>query len=147
MPLQLTLDLFSGRPNPTVRLSSKESAELLARLRPAKALPRVETPPPPVLGYRGMIIEQVGRPARTLPRTFRAVAGRLYGEKLSAPGRRRGLRGGVPGKGRDRQKAGHPRPHAGPAPEHGDPPARAHPVVAAAALLPTPRGVPLRPDL
>jgi hypothetical protein len=80
--LRITIDIFSGRPNPTLELSDKESRDawgLLARTRP---LERGEpgVPPAPTLGYRGLIVEQVGAMNRALPRAFRIADGVVLGE-------------------------------------------------------------------
>ena len=83
MPIRITLDLFSGRPNPTVTLSDREAKSILTRLAPDKKLSRDQAESPPSLGYRGLIIEQSGRPGRGLPKVFRLSAGRLYGADLA----------------------------------------------------------------
>ncbi len=85
MALRLTIDLFSGRPNPSVVVDGPEAQELLARLaaprgRAARAAPRV---PESVLGYRGVTIEQIGRRDRRLPRTAKLAAGHVYAEGLA----------------------------------------------------------------
>ena len=85
MPLRITVDVFSGRPNPVIELDGREADEALARLRPARALAANETPPPVEsrLGYRGLVVEQVGaRASNRLPRVFRAAGGSLLGERL-----------------------------------------------------------------
>jgi hypothetical protein len=117
MPIRITLDLFSGRPNPTVTLSDREAKSILARLAPDKKLSRDQAESPPSLGYRGLIIEQSGRPGRGLPRVFRLSADRLYGanlahlvaepgleeELLTRPGflKKFGVRGLTPGSTRE----------------------------------------------
>lgn len=53
--LQVELDLFSGRPNPSWALDEAESRLLLARLR----LGRPCTSPRQVLGYRGFLVGQI----------------------------------------------------------------------------------------
>jgi hypothetical protein len=102
MALRITIDVFSGRPNPTFTLDDDASKELLERLRPGKRLKKEEreAPPESVLGYRGIVVEQlrvpdpkvVGRAALTepgelpepaLPPTFRVVDGKLFGPKLA----------------------------------------------------------------
>jgi hypothetical protein len=76
--LRITVDVFSGRPNPVIELAGRAATEALARFKPARKLPREFAPPPPsILGYRGLIIEQVGKPARGLPRAFHVVDGHL----------------------------------------------------------------------
>jgi len=85
MPLRITIDIFSGRPNPVLELSGKEAKEALERLRPARTLGRSEAliPLESRLGYRGLVVEQVGTPARGLPRIFRILDGRLLGQRLA----------------------------------------------------------------
>ncbi|MBL9031923.1 MAG: hypothetical protein JNM80_09475 [Phycisphaerae bacterium] len=83
MPVQVTLDIFSGRPNPTIQLSEREADELLGRAKPGRALAKSDAGVAPGLGYRGLIVEQVGRAARGLPRTFHVGGGRVFGEGLA----------------------------------------------------------------
>jgi len=82
MPLDITLDLFSGRPNPTIRISDRQAAALAERLSPAEPLPRAQAKsgPPPLLGYRGLILQQSGRAIKGLPRQARIVGGSIFGE-------------------------------------------------------------------
>jgi hypothetical protein len=85
MPLQVTIDVFSGRPNPVVTLEGRRATEVLERVKPARPLSKRESKPLDFrLGYRGMVIEQVGAAARSLPRRFRVAAGAIYGEDLAA---------------------------------------------------------------
>jgi hypothetical protein len=85
MPLRITIDIFSGRPNPVLELSGKEAKDALERLRPARPLSKLEAviPLESRLGYRGLLVEQVGALARGLPRHFRILDGRLLGQRLS----------------------------------------------------------------
>ncbi len=85
MSVRITLDLFSGRPNPYIELDGDDAREALARMKPAAALSKKAAAgaEPSILGYRGLIVEQIGRPSKTLPRTFRAVGGSLIGEGLA----------------------------------------------------------------
>jgi hypothetical protein len=84
MPLRITIDIFSGRPNPVIELEGKTAAEALRRLRPIEKLPRREAlPPPPTLGYRGLIVERDGGRGDGLPRMFRVADGRLFGADLA----------------------------------------------------------------
>jgi hypothetical protein len=85
MPLRITVDIFSGRPNPVIELDGKAATQALARLRPARPMPKNAEPPPVErrLGYRGLIVEQVGgRPKGGLPQTFRVSDGLLFGKNL-----------------------------------------------------------------
>ena len=88
MALRVTIDLFSGRPNPTFILDGLEAKELLDRLaapkrRSSRRPPRL---PPATLGYRGMVIEQIaGRLDRRVPPAFRVAAGHLYAGTTARP--------------------------------------------------------------
>jgi hypothetical protein len=85
MKLRITVDVFSGRPNPVVELDGRQAAEAVERLRPARKLKKgeVRLPSWPILGYRGLIVEQIGRPTKRLPRAFRVAGGQLFGPGLS----------------------------------------------------------------
>ena len=84
MRLRITVDIFSGRPNPTVELDGKKARDFLERVKPAKALKRGAMPSPEYrLGYRGLIVEQIRAPSRALPRMFRVAAGAIYGPELA----------------------------------------------------------------
>lgn len=86
MALRITIDVFSGRPNPVVTLQGLEAGEALQRLRPARKLKRGERLPLPesLLGYRGLIVEQTDRPKAGLPKVFRVANGDLIGPDLAA---------------------------------------------------------------
>lgn len=81
MPLRITIDIFSGRPNPVIELDGAEADEVIARLRPAQQIAPTDLAPLPdaVLGYRGLIVEQLGEQTRDLPSSFRVVHGELHG--------------------------------------------------------------------
>ncbi len=86
MALRITIDLFSGRPNPSVVVTGMEEREIRERLgTAATAGGRARTtkparPSPPVLGYRGLVVEpladdeQPGARAGTRRRAVRAAA-------------------------------------------------------------------------
>ena len=60
MGIRVTLDIFSGRPNPVVELDGEDADNLVAevdRIRPTAA--RAEQAP--FLGYRGLVMERLGR--------------------------------------------------------------------------------------
>ena len=85
MSTRITLNVFSGRKNPEVVVTGDQEKELLSRMRPGRELTRRERRPAPlsVLGYRGLVVEQLGRPGRGLPKTFRIANGELIGEGLN----------------------------------------------------------------
>ncbi len=83
--LRVTIDVFSGRQNPSVELTGNEARNAIERLHPAhriergeKALPTVST-----LGYRGLVIEQVGERVKALPTLFRYAHGEVFGPDLA----------------------------------------------------------------
>jgi len=79
--LRVTIDIFSGRPNPVIELSAKESREALGLLTSLRRIENGEPslPPAPTLGYRGVVVEQVGTVPRGLPRTFRVAHDTVVG--------------------------------------------------------------------
>jgi hypothetical protein len=81
--LRVEIDIFSGRPNPVIELTEKESREALAQMSRLRPLEKGEPalPPGPTLGYRGLIVEQIGRPAAALPRAFRLADGVVSAER------------------------------------------------------------------
>jgi hypothetical protein len=86
MALRITVDVFSGRPNPTVELEGTEADEALERLRPTRRLSEDEPglPSEPILGYRGLLIEQIGdETAEEFPQTFRVAGSDLFGPGLA----------------------------------------------------------------
>jgi len=86
MAVKITVDIFSGRPNPEVELSGKEAQDVLERLKPAAPLAgdEAERAATPILGYRGLIIEQTGAAAsKELPARFRVTGGSLVGQGLA----------------------------------------------------------------
>ena len=86
MPVKITIDIFSGRPNPEVELSGREAQDVLERLKPAAPLAgdEAERAATPILGYRGLIIEQTGAGAsKELPARFRVTGGSLVGQGLA----------------------------------------------------------------
>jgi hypothetical protein len=79
--LQVEIDVFSGRPNPVIELTGRDASALLERLNDTRRLEKGEPglPPVPTLGYRGMIVSQVGAATRRLPRSFRLAHGTIVG--------------------------------------------------------------------
>ena len=56
----VTLDIFSGRPNPSWRLAGEAAEALARRLRAAPPAPPGTPAGPPDLGYRGFVIRPEG---------------------------------------------------------------------------------------
>ncbi|MEQ6343011.1 MAG: hypothetical protein M3A44_15530 [Gammaproteobacteria bacterium] len=84
MKLRITIDIFSGRPNPVIELDDADSRAALQRLLPSRALKRAEQrAPADTLGYRGLLIEQVGAGSKKLPKQFRLLNGKLLGENIA----------------------------------------------------------------
>lgn len=87
MPVRITIDIFSGRPNPVVELAGKEAKDVLERLKPTTPLSgdEAEKAATPILGYRGLVVEQAGTTAdsKDLPARFRVSSGRLVGKGLA----------------------------------------------------------------
>lgn len=84
MSIALTIDVFSGRPNPTVVVRGSEERELLERLRPEGRVDPKETAPlsESVLGYRGILVEIEGERPRGVPAAFRVANGlALHGKR------------------------------------------------------------------
>ncbi len=75
--IRITVDIYSGRENPTIELTDKKLATALELMKPRRpsAPMDVSEGPVPTLGYRGMIVEQTGAPIDELPQTFRVAGG------------------------------------------------------------------------
>ncbi len=83
--LRITIDIFSGRENPVVEFTGKKLKDIIERLTPTRSFQTRELglPPIPTLGYRGLIVEQEGRPLEDLPRAFRIAYGTAFGREVS----------------------------------------------------------------
>jgi hypothetical protein len=83
MPITLTVDVFSGRPNPTVVITGPQEAELLERLRPEEKVHPEEVAhlAEPRLGYRGVAVQIEGERPRGVPPSLRVVNGVALGGK------------------------------------------------------------------
>lgn len=87
MPIKLTLDVFSGRPNPEIMLDDKTGRELLKRLSSGtlRKLNEKANPFPSVLGYRGLIIEQIDKPLNAdLPAVLHYAHDTVYADGKTA---------------------------------------------------------------
>ena len=84
MGLRITVDIFSGRPNPVIDVDGPDADEVLRRLRLGRKLRGREAAEPElVLGYRGLIIQQTDGAVGGLPKRFRFIHGNLFGARLS----------------------------------------------------------------
>jgi len=85
--LKVTVDVFSGRENPVVEFSGRKLQDVVKRLRPRGGRHPREPglPPVPTLGYRGMVVEQIGRPIEDLPTSFRVADGMAFGPDFAIP--------------------------------------------------------------
>ncbi len=83
--LRVTIDIFSGRENPVIEFTGKKLEELAERLSPVRKFQTKELglPPVPTLGYRGLVVEQVGMPVKELPSAFRLALGTAFGREMS----------------------------------------------------------------
>jgi hypothetical protein len=82
--LRITIDIFSGRENPKIEFKEDEAKAVLERLRPGRKLGRKKAlPSTPTLGYRGLVIDQIGAPVKGLPKTFRYAHGDMFGPGLA----------------------------------------------------------------
>jgi hypothetical protein len=87
MPIKLILDVFSGRPNPEMILDDKAGRELLKRLSfgALRKQDKRTNPFPSVLGYRGLIIQQMDKPLnKDLPQRLHYAHDTVYaGDKAA----------------------------------------------------------------
>ena len=85
--LRVTVDVFSGLPNPTFALTDSEAKEFERRLRLLLPVAPQNVPEPPGLGYRGLVVEGADWPMIDVPIViYRGVV--RHGEMfLPDPGR------------------------------------------------------------
>jgi hypothetical protein len=84
MKLRITIDVFSGRPNPILYLEGHEAEDAAARLRPEHHLERTDAKLQtfPTLGYRGLRVDFVQGKPRAFPKSFRVINGNLLAPGL-----------------------------------------------------------------
>lgn len=82
MKLKVTIDIFSGRPNPTAILEGKEAKAMLDKLSVGSTFKKTsarQLPEPFNLGYRGVIVEPLdNNTAKAVPASVRVTPGRAY---------------------------------------------------------------------
>ena len=83
--IRVTIDIFSGRENPVIEFTGNKLQDVIERLNPDRKIENRELglPPVPTLGYRGMIVDQVGMPLKELPRAFRVADGYVFGHNFA----------------------------------------------------------------
>lgn len=86
MAIRITIDVFSGRPNPTFELAGDETGELLERLRPTgERIEEKRSLPNFRLGYRGIIIEHTEDRLEGLPGRVRVAGGAAFSKGRGFP--------------------------------------------------------------
>lgn len=87
MSVKVTIDMFSGRPNPEIELSAAESKEFLKTISATGAMRKVseKTPEEPAhLGFRGIKVEQVKNATKELPDEFYLSHETMYSDGKAA---------------------------------------------------------------
>lgn len=87
MPLKITIDMFSGKPNPFMTMDDATAKKFLKQISFGTLRKQTEktNPFPSVLGYRGLIIEQEGKAvSKDLPLSFHYAHDTVYSGDLSA---------------------------------------------------------------
>lgn len=81
----ITLDIYSGRKNPQAVLTGEALNGVLKKLSNLEKTPEEPKifPPIPILGYRGIHIEQIDLLLPGLPRSFKIAAGRLLTPEMA----------------------------------------------------------------
>jgi len=91
MPLIVTLDLFSGLPNPKFAIPDTEAQRIETLVRSAGLADRRLPLPPPRLGYRGIRIERAGVGGPVKPLAVIRAGEHVESEKLLVDYARRSL--------------------------------------------------------
>lgn len=82
MKLKITLDIFSGRPNPVLVVSAAEAKKVLDSISPkgrARKLSNRSLQPPGNLGYRGIIVEQLDKASKEHPGVMKLTNANMFG--------------------------------------------------------------------
>lgn len=82
MKVKITLDIFSGRPNPVLILSDGEAKKALDAIAPSgrmKNLTAKSLQQPSNLGYRGIIVEQLDKASKEHPRKMHLTHANMFG--------------------------------------------------------------------
>jgi hypothetical protein len=84
MKLKITLDIFSGRPNPVLIVSAGEAKKVLDSISPKGRMKKVSArsiQPPGNLGYRGIIVEQLDKASRQHPGRMHLTHANMFGDE------------------------------------------------------------------
>jgi hypothetical protein len=82
MKLRITLDIFSGRPNPVLEVSDAEAKKVLDKIAPTgrmKNLTNKSIQPPGNLGYRGIIVDQLDKASKEHPQRMHLTHANMFG--------------------------------------------------------------------
>ena len=81
MKLRVTIDIYSGRPNPTMEIDSNDAKKVLDSINPdgkPKTLSAKSVQPPGGLGYRGLIVEQLDKASKDHPETMQLTHEEMF---------------------------------------------------------------------
>jgi hypothetical protein len=101
MKLKITLDIFSGRPNPVLEVTDAEAKKVLDAIVPSgkmKNLTNKSIQAPGSLGYRGIIVEQLDKASKEHPAKMQLTHTNLFGASSFADMNGEGLENFVFGK-------------------------------------------------
>ncbi len=87
MSVKLTIDIFSGRPNPELVLTAAEAKELFKSVSPMGAMRKASAKTlaePTHLGFRGIQVEQLKSVSKEMPTNFYLSHETMYSEGKSA---------------------------------------------------------------
>lgn len=83
MSLKLTIDIFSGRPNPVLIVEDKDVKKVLDAINlsgKTKAMSSKSVQPPSGLGYRGIKIEQLTKTSKSHPKTMNVTHQHMFAD-------------------------------------------------------------------
>jgi len=87
MKIKLTVDVFSGRPNPTIELTGRDASRVIDRLKIQSSFQKDSArtvPAPHGLGFRGLIVEQLSGASAKIPKRILVAPDRAYADSVSA---------------------------------------------------------------
>lgn len=84
MKLKVTIDIFSGRPNPELIVSGTEAKKILDTISPSGKMKPINprsVQPPSGLGYRGIIVEQLDKASKEHPARMQITHANVFGDE------------------------------------------------------------------